>query len=245
MKTVKDVSSATGVSIRRLRYYDSIGLLKPSALTEAGYRLYDEDALKRLHCVMLFRELGFSLREIAKIIDSPGFEKRKALEQQLRLLKLKRERIDNIISAVNEVIITEGENMDFSAFDSSMIDNETARAKAMWGHTDAYREFEEKSAGRTERESKAIADGLMDIFAHFGALRGMPADSKPVISLVERLRGYIAEHYYNCTPQILRSLAAMYAGGGSMTENIDRAGGSGTAELAAKAIEAYCGRVEA
>lgn len=60
MKTVKDVSSATGVSIRRLRYYDSIGLLKPSALTEAGYRLYDEDALKRLHCVMLFRELGFS-----------------------------------------------------------------------------------------------------------------------------------------------------------------------------------------
>ena len=85
--------------------------------------------------------------------------------------------------------------MDFSAFDSSMIDNEAARAKAMWGHTDAYREFEEKSAGRTERESKAIADGLMDIFARFGALRGMPADSKPVISLVERLRGYITEHY--------------------------------------------------
>ena len=113
MKTVKDVSSATGVSIRRLRYYDSIGLLKPSALTEAGYRLYDEDALKRLHCIMLFRELEFSLREIAKIIDSPGFEKRKALEQQLRLLKLKRERIDNIISAVNVMIITEGKTWTF------------------------------------------------------------------------------------------------------------------------------------
>lgn len=113
MKTVKDVSSATGVSIRRLRYYDSIGLLKPSALTEAGYRLYDEDALKRLHCIMLFRELGFSLREIAKIIDSPGFEKRKAPEQQLRLLKLKREQIDNIISAVNKMIITEGKTWTF------------------------------------------------------------------------------------------------------------------------------------
>ena len=62
---------------------------------------------------MLFRELRFSLREIAKIIDSPGFEKRKAPEQQLRLLKLKRERIDNIISAVNEVIITEGETWTF------------------------------------------------------------------------------------------------------------------------------------
>jgi DNA-binding transcriptional MerR regulator len=87
--------------------------LKPSALTEAGYRLYDEDALKRLHCIMLFRELRFSLREIAKIIDSPGFEKRKAPEQQLRLLKLKRERIDNIISAVNKMIITEGKTWTF------------------------------------------------------------------------------------------------------------------------------------
>lgn len=153
MKTVKDVSSATGVSIRTLRYYDSIGLLKPSALTEAGYRLYDEDALKRLHCIMLFRELEFSLREIAKIIDSPGFEKRKALEQQLRLLKLKRERINDIISAANEMLITEGENMDFSVFDSSKLDNEAARAKAMWGHTDAYKEFEKKA--QAERNAKA------------------------------------------------------------------------------------------
>lgn len=194
---------------------------------------------------MLFRELGFSLREIAKIIDSPGFEKKKGAGAAAQASKAQARANRQHYFGSKRDDNYGGENMDFSAFDSSMIDNETARAKAMWGHTDAYREFEEKSAGRTERESKAIADGLMDIFARFGALRGMPADSKPVISLVERLRGYITEHYYNCTPQILRSLAAMYAGGGSMTENIDRAGGSGTAELAAKAIEAYCGRVEA
>lgn len=102
---------------------------------------------------MLFRELGFSLREIAKIIDSPGFEKKKGAGAAAQASKAQARANRQHYFGSKRDDNYGGENMDFSAFDSSMIDNETARAKAMWGHTDAYREFEEKA--RAERNAKA------------------------------------------------------------------------------------------
>ena len=92
MLTVHQVSELAGVSIRTLQYYDSIGLLPASDYTEAGYRLYDDAALERLQQIMLFRELEFPLQEIREIISSPDFDRAKALEQQISLLKLKKER---------------------------------------------------------------------------------------------------------------------------------------------------------
>ena len=62
MKTVNEVSKLAGVSIRTLQYYDKIGLLRPTEYTEAGYRLYDDTALERLHQILLFRELNFRLK---------------------------------------------------------------------------------------------------------------------------------------------------------------------------------------
>ena len=73
MRTVKEVSRLTGVSVRTLHHYDAIGLLKPTRVTEAGYRLYDEESLQRLQTILLFRELQFPLKEIKEILDSPGF----------------------------------------------------------------------------------------------------------------------------------------------------------------------------
>lgn len=86
MKTVNQVSKLTGVSIRTLHYYDEIGLLHPSAVTEAGYRLYDDTALERLQHIMLFRELEFPLKDIKDILNSSHFDRNKALEQQIELL---------------------------------------------------------------------------------------------------------------------------------------------------------------
>lgn len=70
MKTVKDVSDITGISIRTLRYYDEIGLLKPTKLTESGYRLYDNKALEQLQEIMFFRELEIPLMDIKKLWKS-------------------------------------------------------------------------------------------------------------------------------------------------------------------------------
>ena len=95
MKTVKEVSRLTGVSVRALHHYDAIGLLKPTRVTEAGYRLYDEESLQRLQTILLFRELQFPLKEIKEILDSPGFDPIPALEQQIKMLELQRRHLDD------------------------------------------------------------------------------------------------------------------------------------------------------
>lgn len=97
MKTVKDVSEISGVSIRTLRYYDEIGLLKPTELSDAGYRLYDNKALERLQEIMFFKELEIPLEDIKKIMDSPNYDKEQALLTQKNLLEQKRNQLNGII----------------------------------------------------------------------------------------------------------------------------------------------------
>ena len=243
MMTVHEVSRLTGVSIRTLQYYDRIGLLPPAEYTEAGYRLYDDTALETLQQILLFRELEFPLKEIRQIIQSPAFDRRKALEQQVELLELKKERLDRLI-ALARGIQTTGvkQNMDFSAFDTKKLDEYAARAKEAWGDTPAYKEFEQKAKGRTDTENAALNRQMMAIFADFGAIRDTDPAGEAAQALVRRLQDFITAHYYNCTEPILSGLGQMYAAGGEMTENIDRAGGIGTAEFSAKAIAVYCAK---
>ena len=91
MMTVNEVSKLTGVSIRTLQYYDTIGLLKPDGYTASDYRLYDDTALERLQQILLFKELEFPLKEIKRIIDAPDFDRDKALSQQIELLTMKKD----------------------------------------------------------------------------------------------------------------------------------------------------------
>lgn len=241
MKTVKEVSKLSGVSIRTLHYYDSIGLLRPAMTTESGYRLYDGQNLERLQYILLFRELQFPLKEISRILDSPDFDRSRALEQQITLLQLKKEHLENLIGFARGIKMIGVKKMDFSAFDTKKIDEYAEQARALYGKTEAYREFEEKSKGRTTEEEHLLSESLMELFKEFGTLRGQPPEAKPAQEMVEKLRGFISAHFYQCTPEILGFLGETYAGGGTMTENIDRAGGPGTGAFVAKAISAYCG----
>ena len=240
MKTVKEVSTLSGVSVRTLHHYDAIGLLKPTRVTEAGYRLYDDTALRRLQTILLFRELQFPLKEIRDILDSPRFDPVDALEAQIRMLELQRQHLEDLISHARQIQNTGVMEMDFSAFDKTKIDQYSAEAKRKWGNTDAYREFERKTVGQTREQLQSAGDALMDIFAQFGAIRHLSPASGDAQSLVARLQNFITAHYYTCTKQILLGLGQMYAAGDSMTENIDKAGGSRTAEFAHQAIEIYC-----
>ena len=130
--------------------------------------------------------------------------------------------------------------MDFSTFDTSEIDNYAAQAKAKWGKTEAWREFEQKAAGQSPEQTQSIGDALMNIFAEFGTIRSLSPAADQAQALVARLQGFITEHYYTCTKQILQNLGQMYIAGDSMTDNIDRAGGEGTAQFAHDAIDIYC-----
>ena len=104
MKSVKEVSMITGVSIRTLRYYDEIGLLKPTELTESGYRLYDNKALEKLQEILFFRELEIPLIDIKKIMDTPNYNKEQILRTQKTLLEQKRNRLNGIIELITDVM---------------------------------------------------------------------------------------------------------------------------------------------
>lgn len=115
MKTVKEVSELTGISIRTLRYYDEIDLLKPAKVTEAGYRLYDEASLKKLRQIMFLREMDVSLSDIKVFMKGSERDNRKILEIQKMMLELKRNRLNGIIELISDVL--EGEDkMSFEAF---------------------------------------------------------------------------------------------------------------------------------
>ena len=241
MMTVNEVSKLTGVSIRTLQYYDKIGLLHPAKYTEAGYRLYDDAALERLQQILLFRELEFSLKDIKKIISSPDFDRSKALEQQIELLQLRKEHIENLIDLAKEIKLLGVRKLAFDAFDTKKMDEYAAQAKASWGTTPAYKEFEEKSKGRSREDDQKIYQGMIDIFGEFGQIRDTDPASAEAQALVKKLQDYITEHMYTCTKEILSGLGKMYAGGGDFTKNIDSYGGEGTAVFAARAIEINCG----
>lgn len=239
MMTVREVSEKTGVSVRALHHYDKLGLLKPAALSEAGYRLYDMASLERLQLILLFRELQFPLRDIRGILDSPAFDRNRALEQQIELLRLRREHIDNLILLAQGIRVMGVNHLTFEPFDMTKIDQYVAEARESWKDTPAYKEYERRREGRDMAQEQALGEGLMDILAGFRELKEGPADAPEARARVEQLQSYITEHFYTCTPQVLRGLGYLYAGGGSFTENIDARGGPGTAEFAAKAIEAY------
>lgn len=118
MRTISQVAELTGISTRTLQYYDEIGLLQPSKLTESGYRLYDDEAMQKLQQILFFKELGFKLKEIKEILQKPDFDKIKAFKRQKELLLLKRNRTDRLIQLLSR--LEKGEQcMSFKEFDLS------------------------------------------------------------------------------------------------------------------------------
>jgi len=239
MKTVHEISNLTGLSIRTLQYYDNIGLLKPAQYSDSGYRLYDDDSLTVLQQIMLFRELEFPLKDIKTIISDPDFNKNKALEDQIALLRLKRDHIDKLIEHAKKML-GKGENaMSFDVYDKKKLKEYAEKAKESWGNTAAYKEYEMKTEGRSDEENAMLGDQLMDIFRDFGKIRESLPESPEAQTKVSELKEFITSHYYKCTDEILKGLGSMYAAGGDFTENIDKAAGEGTAAYVNKAIEVF------
>lgn len=239
MMTVNEVSRLSGVTVRALHWYDEIGLLKPDAVTDAGYRLYGEESLRRLQLILLLRELEFPLKDINALLSAEDFDISRALSLQIALLEKKKEHLDGLIVHAKELIEREN-SMDFKAYDKKKLKEYERQAKAAWGGTEAYKEYECKTSEQDEKQMKTVADGLMDIFRDFGKMKDGSPDSAEAQAQVKALRDYITVHYYTCTKVILSGLGQMYVSGGEMTENIDKAGGNGTAAFANDAIQVYC-----
>ncbi len=200
MRTVHEVSELAHVSVRTLHHYDKIGLLRPSARSEAGYRLYGDKDLARLRQIMLFRELEFSLTDIGAILDSPEFDRDKALDQQIELLELRRERIGNLIDMAKAMRGGGESALEFGPFDTSKLDEYAEQAKASWGKTPQWKEYEEKWAGRSKGEQVAMGRSLMELFVPFGRMSAEGADPscEEALNQVARIQAFITENYYDC-----------------------------------------------
>ncbi|MBR3224815.1 MAG: MerR family transcriptional regulator [Atopobiaceae bacterium] len=238
MRTIHEVSELAGISIRTLRYYDKIGLLKPAAHTDSGYRLYDDANLDRLQQILLFRELEFSLADIQDIVGSPDFDRRRALEQQVKLLQLKRKRIDELLKLAEDLMEEEGCNMSFDAFDKSKMREYTHQAKASWGTTSEWQEYENRSKGRSEQDEMDLGMQLMELFVPLGRLAREGADPAcaEAQEQVAKIQTFISEHYYPCTDEIFAQLGLSYGAGGEFTRNINAVAGDDAAEFASRAI---------
>lgn len=238
MKTVKEVSKITGISVRTLHYYDSIGLLKPTELTDAGYRMYDDTALARLQSILLFRELKFTLKEIKEILDSENFNIEEAISQQIELLEMQYKHIGNLISFAREIQTKGVGVMKFEVFNNHEIERYKEEVKERWGNSKEYKEYEERGVS----PDKNYAEEMMSIFAEFGKLINKDPEDKDVQQIVCNLQKYITDNFYNCNNDMLMNLGNMYVLDERFKKNIDCAGGEGTAEFVKKAIEIYCSR---
>lgn len=122
MKTVKEVSNLTGISVRTLHYYDEIDLLKPTVLSEAGYRFYDDKALEKLQQILFLRELDLPLKQIKEILENPDLDKKQLLYSQKRMLVVKKERLERIIASIGEIL--KGDNkMNFEVFSKADLED--------------------------------------------------------------------------------------------------------------------------
>lgn len=239
---IHEVAELSGVTVRTLQYYDQIGLLVPSEVTEVGYRIYHEEDLDRLQQILFFRELEFPLKKIKDIMNNPSYDRLEALRNQKAMLLEKRSRMDRLIRLVEERLGGQ-QDMSFEEFSMESIENHKKQyaeeVRNRWGDSDAYAEYEKKTKGYSKEDWNSISQAGDRIMGEFAKYRDLSPEDETVQELVARWQNFITTHYYECTKDILAGLGNMYVSDERFRENINKHG-EGTAELMSKAIAIYC-----
>ncbi len=243
--TVKQIAKIAGVSVRTLHYYDEIGLLKPSFIKENGYRCYGENELLKLQQILFFKELEFSLEDIVRIITAPNFNTLEAFADQKRFLELKKTRI---VASLNTIDITMnrlkgGENIMNNNNTSitntqAQIEEYKKEAKKRWGHTDAYKQSEERTKHWTKDDYKRLTEDGKKFTQTLADAMDKGFDSQEFQALV-------AKHYegigtfYECSLEMYKSIAESYVSDSRFKSFYDNFR-PGLAEFMRKAINYYC-----
>jgi DNA-binding transcriptional MerR regulator len=211
--TVDQLSKVAGISVRTLHYYDEIGLLKPSFVRPNGYRIYEQKELLKLQQILFFRELEFSLEQITEMIHAPNFNSKKVLADQRKLLELKKERIEKLILSVDKRLKGGEKNMDdtqlFGSFDDKQMEEYKKEAKKRWGHTEAWKQSQERTKHWTKADYKKIADEGNKFTAELAKLMDRGTEDEDVQKM-------IAQHYqgiqqfYDCSLEMYRGLGQLY-----------------------------------
>ncbi|WP_117212348.1 MerR family transcriptional regulator [Allorhizocola rhizosphaerae] len=216
--TVGKVAEFAGVTVRTLHHYDEIGLLSPSDRSRTGYRRYDDADLLRLQQIMYYRELGFSLDEIATILDDPHADAQAHLRRQHELLSERITKLQKMVYAIEFAMEAEKVGIQltpqerFEVFGDFDPDKHAEEAKERWGDTEAYRESMRRAGRYTKEDWQRIKDEMTQWGERVVALMdsGAPADGPDAMQLAEEHRQHISQWYYECTYEIHTGLADMY-----------------------------------
>lgn len=247
LMTVNEVASLCGVTVRTLHWYDEIGLLTPHAHTDANYRLYTHADLARLQEILFFREVGFPLKEITKLLCAPNYDRKEALSKHLTLLAAQRERIDGLMALVEEAL-SDPKKVSFDAFSTehmrALRNQYRDEVIARWGDTDSFRAYEARTGGQSEQAQDEAEAGFFadtqDFFRRLAMLEGHSPQDEAVQRMVKQWQQYITDHFYPCTKPILSCLGQMYTDDARFSATINRCGHGDLAAFFSKAIEIYC-----
>lgn len=238
--SINQVAKLCGITVRTLHYYDEINLLSPSSIASNGYRQYSEGDLLKLQEILFFKELDVPLKEIKMIMDSPGYNKRKALKRHKEMLILKRDRLDKIISLVNDNL--NDDKINLKEFDMTEINKHIEKykeeVKQRWGDSVAYKQSAKKTFKYSENEWQKINAERDEIFADFAKCMNIDKDCKEADTLVTEWQNHISKYFYDCTDEILSGLADMYVYDERFKQNMDKHS-DGLAEFISNSIKNY------
>ena len=246
---VGEVARLAGITVRTLHHYDRIGLLSPSERSAAGYRRYAPADLDRLHQVLLYRELGFALEEIATLLDDPDADPAEHLRRQHRLLRDRLERTQSMVAAVEKemeartmgISLTPEER--FEIFGPDYSEDYEREAEERWGETEAWAQSQRRTAAYTKEDwvrIKAEADDMQRRLAD--AMRaGVPASSEQAMDLAEEHRQHISRWFYDCPPAMHAGLGRMYVEDERFTATYEQIA-PGLAEYVSTAVQANAER---
>ncbi|MEX1308063.1 MAG: MerR family transcriptional regulator [Eubacteriales bacterium] len=239
---IQEVAAMMHLTKRTLHHYDEIGLLCPKRKDSSGYRDYSKEDLARLEQILLYREMDFSLSDIAKLLESQPDELGWMMEKHKAGLSVKRDRLNRILDWIEKRMQGE-EKMDFEAFDKKDIEkakqNYSAETKERWGTTDAYKQSQTRTERYTKEDWAKISAEASLIYRKFYDLKSLAAADEKRLALAEAWRQHISQYYYDCTYEILGGLGEMYIADERFTQTIDKVG-EGTAKAMSESIKVLC-----
>ncbi|WP_426567096.1 MerR family transcriptional regulator [Angustibacter sp. McL0619] len=218
-----------GVSIRTLHHYDQIGLLRPSGRTDAGYRLYGDADLERLRDVLAYRELGFSLEQVAELLDDPRANTAAHLREQHCLVRNKIGRLQDVLAHLEKMMEAEQMGINLTPQEQLEVFGDgwhgeelDAEAGQRWGQTEAWGQSKRRTAAYTKQDWVEIQAATQALEAELAdALHeGVPAGDPRAMDLAERHRLGI-ERFYDCPSQMHRGLADMYLADPRFTQHYE------------------------
>jgi DNA-binding transcriptional MerR regulator len=239
----KEVAKLTGISVRTLHHYDAINLLRPNRNKENGYREYSEEDMDKLQQILFFKECGFPLAKIQKLLNSSSFNREEAFQLQKKYLLHEKKRIETMLDTLNRSMksmkgeITMSLTEKFGGFDMNNNPYEE-EARRLWGD-EAVDKSNAHISSLTMEEKDSIAKGMDHLFTELATIRNENPASDTAQKAMEKMYRHFNKNFgYQYTLEAFAGVGQMYITDIRFTENVDQYG-KGLSQFLAEAMKIY------